>query len=56
MGDRYLADPEGSPLSVAHRDCGAEVRVALRCGEGHEITEARDVLPRPGPGARRRTP
>ncbi|MBQ1045322.1 MULTISPECIES: winged helix-turn-helix transcriptional regulator [unclassified Micromonospora] len=55
-GDRYLADPEGSPLSVAHRDCGAEVRVALRCAEGHEITEARDVLPRPGPGARRRAP
>ena len=53
-GDRYLADPEGSPLSVAHRDCGAEVRVELRCAEGHEITEARDVLPRPGPGAHRR--
>ncbi|MCW3817167.1 helix-turn-helix transcriptional regulator [Micromonospora sp. DR5-3] len=54
-GDRYLADPDGSPLAVAHRDCGAEVRVALRCAEGHEVTEPRDVLPRPGPGARRRT-
>ncbi|MFF0175447.1 helix-turn-helix domain-containing protein [Micromonospora profundi] len=55
-GDRYLAGPEGSPLRVAHRDCDAEVRVELRCAEGHEVTEPRDVLPRPGPGARRRTP
>ncbi|KAB1913779.1 helix-turn-helix domain-containing protein [Micromonospora sp. AMSO31t] len=53
-GDRYLADPEGSPLAVTHRDCGAEVRAALRCAEGHEVTDPRDVLPRPGPGARRR--
>ncbi|MFI7429064.1 winged helix-turn-helix transcriptional regulator [Micromonospora sp. NPDC049836] len=53
-GDRYLADPDGSPLAVAHRDCGAEVRVTLRCAEGHEVTEPRDVLPRPGPGARPR--
>ncbi|NES30420.1 transcriptional regulator [Micromonospora terminaliae] len=54
-GDRYLADPDGSPLDVAHRDCGAEVRVALRCAEGHDVTDPRDVLPRPGPGARRRS-
>ncbi len=53
-GDRYLADPDGSPLAVGHRDCGAEVRVALRCAQGHEVTDPRDVLPRPGPGARRR--
>ena len=54
-GDRYLADPEGSPLSTVHRDCGAEVRPVLRCADGHEVTSARDVGPRPGPGARRRT-
>ncbi|TDB77717.1 helix-turn-helix domain-containing protein [Micromonospora sp. KC723] len=54
-GDRYLADPEGSPLSVGHRGCDAEVRVTLRCAEGHEVNRPRDVLPRPGPGARRRT-
>ncbi|OKI63935.1 winged helix-turn-helix transcriptional regulator [Micromonospora sp. CB01531] len=54
-GDRYLADPDGSPLTVTHRDCDAEVRVAMRCAEGHEVTEPRDVLPRPGPGARRRS-
>ena len=53
-GDRYLADPEGPPLSVGHRDCGAEVGVELHCADGHHVTEARDVVPRPGPGARRR--
>jgi len=54
-GDRYLADPEGSALTAVHRDCGAEVRVALRCAAGHEVARSRDVVPRPGPGARRRT-
>jgi DNA-binding HxlR family transcriptional regulator len=50
-GDRYLADPEGSPLSTVHRGCGAEVRPVLRCAAGHEVTSPRDVVPRPGPGA-----
>ncbi|WP_200210021.1 winged helix-turn-helix transcriptional regulator [Micromonospora coerulea] len=53
-GDRYLADPEGSPLRVTHRDCRAEVHVELRCAAGHEVADPRDVVPRPGPGARRR--
>ncbi|MFC4147113.1 winged helix-turn-helix transcriptional regulator [Micromonospora mangrovi] len=53
-GDRYLADPEGSPLRVTHRDCGAEVHAELRCAEGHAVADPRDVLPRPGPGAHRR--
>jgi len=53
-GDRYLAEPEGPPLEMVHRDCGAEVRAELRCAGGHVLREYRDVLPRPGPGARRR--
>jgi DNA-binding HxlR family transcriptional regulator len=53
-GDRYLADPEGSPLELVHRDCGAEVYAEIRCTAGHQVTEPRDVLPRPGPGARLR--
>ncbi|MGW0505878.1 winged helix-turn-helix transcriptional regulator [Micromonospora sp. NPDC003241] len=53
-GDRYLADPEGPPLRVGHRDCGADIRAELRCADGHHVTEPRDVMPRPGPGARRR--
>ena len=53
-GDRYLADPDGPPLRFVHRDCGAQTRVELRCADGHEVDEYRDVLPRPGPGAKRR--
>jgi DNA-binding HxlR family transcriptional regulator len=53
-GDRYLAGPEGPPLTLAHRDCAAEVHVELHCADGHPVREYRDVLPRPGPGARRR--
>lgn len=53
-GDRYLADPEGSPLVTEHRGCGAPVRTVLRCDDGHKVDSPRDVVPRPGPGARRR--
>ena len=49
-GDRYLADPEGSPVEFEHVGCGAEVDVMLRCREGHEVTGRRDVATRPGPG------
>lgn len=55
-GDRYLADPEGSPVEMAHRGCGATVSAALRCADGHDIDSPRDVITRPGPGARRRSP
>ena len=54
-GNRYLADPAGSPLAAVHRDCGAEVTYALRCAAGHPVTDSGDVLPAPGPGARRRS-
>lgn len=53
-GDRYLADPEGSPVEMAHRDCGELVTTRLFCAAGHEIDKLRDVVTRPGPGARRR--
>jgi len=53
-GNRYLAEPEGPPLEFAHRDCDAPVHVEMHCAAGHHVTAHRDVLPRPGPGARRR--
>ena len=53
-GNRYLAEPEGPPLEFVHRDCAAPVHVEIRCADGHVVAERRDVLPRPGPGARRR--
>ena len=49
-GDRYLADGP-PPLALDHRGCGAPVRVALRCDDGHEVTGPRDVHARPGTGA-----
>jgi DNA-binding HxlR family transcriptional regulator len=55
-GDHYLADPDGGPVVHVHRDCGAPVGVVLRCAAGHEIDEPRDLVPRTGPGARRRVP
>jgi DNA-binding HxlR family transcriptional regulator len=54
-GDRYLADPGGPPLETVHRDCGAQVRAALVCDDGHGQIAPRDVVPRPGPGAIKRT-
>jgi len=53
-GDRYLSDPDGPPLRLVHRDCEAQVHTQLHCAVGHAITDYRDVVPRPGPGARRR--
>ena len=55
-GDRYLADPAGPALLTVHRDCGASVRVELRCEEGHKLASPREAAPRPGPGAQRREP
>src|SRR5512138_256798 len=50
-GDRYLGDPDGSPIALTHRDCGEPVHVELRCADGHPVTP-RDTIPRPGPGVR----
>ena len=52
-GAAYYADPEGSPLTFRHRGCAGQVSVALRCSEDHDVGSVRDVLPAPGPGARR---
>jgi DNA-binding HxlR family transcriptional regulator len=52
-GDRYAVSPEGPLVELRHRDCGAPVRLELRCAEGHLVPSARDVTPVPGPGARR---
>jgi DNA-binding HxlR family transcriptional regulator len=51
-GDRYLADPEGPPVEFTHRDCGSTVRSVLECGKGHRVERPREVVTRPGPGAR----
>jgi DNA-binding HxlR family transcriptional regulator len=54
-GNRYVADPDGGPVTTVHRgECGAPVSLVLRCEAGHEIDKMREVAGRPGPGARRR--
>ena len=53
-GNRYLADPQGPPLQFVHRDCEAPVHAELHCAGGHLVEDHRAVVPRPGPGARRR--
>ena len=51
-GDAYAADPAGPPVELRHRDCGAAVRAALRCADGHQVA-ARQIAVTAGPGARR---
>jgi len=51
-GTRWYADPEGPPVELAHRDCGAVVTATLTCADGHRLEDPRDVVPRPGPGGR----
>ncbi len=44
-GDRHLAGGP-PPLAVEHAGCGAPVRVALVCDEGHEVAGPREVRAR----------
>jgi DNA-binding HxlR family transcriptional regulator len=56
-GTRWVAPTPGggAPIEFSHRDCGELVHAHLRCEAGHDVTEPRDVLPRPGPTAVRLT-
>src|SRR2546430_7132038 len=54
-GDGGAADPAGPAVALHHRDCGAPVRQVLECDAGHRVGGPREVAPRPGSGARRRT-
>ncbi|GAA4454522.1 helix-turn-helix domain-containing protein [Phytohabitans houttuyneae] len=53
-GNRYLADPEGPPVAIVHRECGQEVQSVMRCASGHDALKPREVASAPGKGARRR--
>jgi DNA-binding HxlR family transcriptional regulator len=52
-GSKHAASQDGPLVELRHRDCGAAVRLELRCAAGHRLASARDVTPVPGPGARR---
>lgn len=53
-GDEHLGDTAGPSVTLHHKDCGEPVDVVVRCAAGHELASAREVRPRPGPGARLR--
>ncbi len=42
-GDQHLAGAAGPPVRLRHADCGAEIRLELRCAAGHELTPGRAV-------------
>ncbi len=52
-GDKHASEPAGPPVVLTHRDCGAHVELELICADGHVLNSARNVTPKPGPGARR---
>ncbi len=52
-GDKHASEPAGPPVVLTHRDCGAHVELELICVDGHVLNSARNVTPKPGPGARR---
>ena len=53
-GDRHLAGPEGAPAVVRHADCGAPVKIAVSCENGHDLGDRPRVRLEPGPGSRMR--
>jgi DNA-binding HxlR family transcriptional regulator len=52
-GDKYAGGPDGPPVLLTHRDCGAPAHLEIACTAGHVLGSARDVTPLPGPAARR---
>lgn len=52
-GSKHASGPAGPIVELTHRDCGEPVRLQLRCAAGHPVESARQVTPKPGPGARR---
>jgi DNA-binding HxlR family transcriptional regulator len=52
-GDHYLASEAGPPTLLHHRTCDHDMRPVWSCSHCHRPLDARDVEPRPGPGALR---
>jgi DNA-binding HxlR family transcriptional regulator len=49
-GDAHRSGVDGPPMSLRHRDCGAEIHAHLTCAAGHDIeTSTRaELVPLPG--------
>jgi DNA-binding HxlR family transcriptional regulator len=50
-GDRWAA-PDGPPLLLEHRSCGKIIEAVPTCSMCGEDLDSRNVVARPGPGAR----
>lgn len=42
-GDKYLAGPEGAPITRVHTVCGEKLEAVLRCSHCGETVEPRDI-------------
>ncbi len=51
-GDQYTADPDGSPLTVSHAECGEPLRTTVVCEGGHGELIPPQARTDPGPAAR----
>ena len=48
-GDKWAAGEAGPPVFAVHRECGAPVRVELRCERGHAVESGEtEIVPGPG--------
>jgi DNA-binding HxlR family transcriptional regulator len=52
-GDKHRSGGE-PPVTITHRECGAEVHLAMRCEAGHDLPDNAKLSMTPGPGARLR--
>jgi len=51
-GDTHMVDERGRPLLHEHRNCGKLFDPVMVCSECREPLLAKEVITRPGPGAR----
>lgn len=51
-GERWLTGPEGTPLILHHTSCGHDMHAVVTCSECDRPLDVREVVARPGPGAR----
>jgi DNA-binding HxlR family transcriptional regulator len=49
-GDRWLASPDGPPVSFKHKDCGHETHAQVVCSHCHEPIVYGSVRASKGPG------
>ena len=49
-GDHHRAGPAGPPVSLRHKDCGAEIHTHVICDDGHQIesTTRAELIPLAG--------